>query len=141
MKLKHLFVVLFLSALVTLPAMALDTTTLDPGTATDWNVWALSGVLGLVLFLLSLRATASTAEVELDAILSVMAWVPIAFCSYTSFAVSRVTSTGYVTVYSHWIIGVLMFVFGIAAVLNTVRIIALHKVLRGEQQGSQVRDY
>jgi hypothetical protein len=122
------------------PVIALDTTTLDPGTTTDWNIWVLSGVLGLVLVLLSLRASPSTAEVEIDAIISVMAWAPLVFCALTASAVSRVTSTGYVTVYNHWMIGLLMWVFVLLAVGNTIRLIAMHKVLRGEL-GSERGNY
>ena len=122
------------------PVIALDTTTLDPGTTTDWNIWVLSGVLGLVLVLLSLRASPSTTEVEIDAIISVMAWVPLVFCALTANAVSRVTSTGYVTVYNHWMIGLLMWVFVLLAVGNTIRLIAMHKVLRGEL-GSERGNY
>jgi hypothetical protein len=122
------------------PVIALDTTTLDPGTTTDWNIWVLSGILGLVLVLLSLRASPSTAEVEIDAIISVMAWAPLVFCALTASAVSRVTSTGYVTVYNHWMIGLLMWVFVLLAVGNTIRLIAMHKVLRGEL-GSERGNY
>ena len=134
------FVLLMALLVLAVPVIALDTTTLDPGTTTDWNIWVLSGVLGLVLVLLSLRASPSTAEVEIDAIISVMAWAPLVFCALTASAVSRVTSTGYVTVYNHWMIGLLMWVFVLLAVGNTIRLIAMHKVLRGEL-GSERGNY
>jgi len=134
------FVLLMALLVLAVPVIALDTTTLDPGTTTDWNIWVLSGVLGLVLVLLSLRASPSTTEVEIDAIISVMAWVPLVFCALTANAVSRVTSTGYVTVYNHWMIGLLMWVFVLLAVGNTIRLIAMHKVLRGEL-GSERGNY
>ena len=134
------FVLLMALLVLAVPVIALDTTTLDPGTTTDWNIWVLSGILGLVLVLLSLRASPSTAEVEIDAIISVMAWAPLVFCALTASAVSRVTSTGYVTVYNHWMIGLLMWVFVLLAVGNTIRLIAMHKVLRGEL-GSERGNY
>jgi hypothetical protein len=107
---------------------AADTTTLDPGTSTDWNLWIISGLIGLALFLLSLNPPSSKVSVEVDAIVSVMAWIPIGFCAYASFSVSRVVGTGYQTLYSMTVIGVLMFVFLVVAVINTLRIIALHRM-------------
>lgn len=115
-------------------ASAADVTTLAPSTTTDWNIWILSGAIGLVLFLLSLRASASSAENEMDIVISFMAWAPIAFCANASFAVSRVIAAGTLTVYSLWHIGVIMWVFFIAAILNTIRLIAMHSVLKGNEQ-------
>jgi hypothetical protein len=134
------FVLLMALLILAVPVMALDTTTLDPGTSTDWNIWVLAGVLGLVLVLLSLRASPTPADVEIDAIISVMAWIPIVFCALTANAVSRVTSTGYVTVYNHWMVGLLMWVFALVALGNTIRLVAMHKVLRGEL-GSERGNY
>lgn len=113
-------------------AMAIDTYTLDPGTSTDWTLWVLSGLMGLILFLLSLNAATSAVEVEIDAIISVMAWIPIAFCAYASFNVSRVIGVGTVTLYSYGSVGMLMTVFLIIAIGNTVRLILLHRVFTGE---------
>jgi hypothetical protein len=115
-------------------ASAADVTTLAPSTTTDWNLWILSGAIGLVLFLLSLRATASPAENEMDIVISFMAWAPIAFCANASFAVSRVIAAGTVTVYAYWQVGVIMWVFFIVAILNTIRLIAMHSVLKGNEQ-------
>ncbi len=118
--------------------MAIDVTTLDPGTSTDWTLWVLSGLLGLILFLFSLNASASSTEVEVDAIISVMAWIPIAFCAYASFNVSRVIGVGEITIYSMGSVGMLMMVFLIVAIGNTVRLILLHRVFTGEpKQQSQ----
>ena len=116
---------------------AADVTTLAPGNTVDWNIWILSGLLGLVLFLLSLRASTSVAETELDIAISFMAWVPIAYCSYASFHVSRVIAAGVITVYVHPEIGFLMFVFLLVAVFNTVRLFAAHKVLKGEKENNR----
>jgi hypothetical protein len=127
-------VCLFAVMLLVGTCMATDTTTLDPGTSTDWNLWMLSGVLGLVLFMISLNASSVPAEVEIDAIVSVIAWIPIAFCAYASFSVGRIVGTGYQTIYSMPTVGVLMMVFLVVAILNTIRIIALHKVLQGKNE-------
>jgi hypothetical protein len=127
-------VCLFAVMLLVGTCMATDTTTLDPGTSTDWNLWMLSGVLGLVLFMISLNASSVPAEVEIDAIVSVIAWIPIAFCAYASFSVGRIVGTGYQTIYSMPTVGVLMMVFLVVAILNTIRIIALHRVLKGQNE-------
>jgi hypothetical protein len=94
----------------------------------------MAGILGLILFLLSLNASSVPADVEIDAIISVIAWIPIAFCAYASFSVGRIVGTGIQTIYSMPTIGVLMMVFLVVAILNTVRIIALHKVLQGKNE-------
>jgi len=125
---KYLYVFILALMFLVIPSMAVDTTTLDPGTSTDWNLWIISGMLGLVLFLLSLNPPSSKANIEVDAIVSVIAWIPIGFCAYASFSVSRVVGTGYQTLYSMPVIGVLMFVFLVGAVINTLRIIALHRM-------------
>lgn len=125
---------LTLSLMLAGVASAADVTTLASSTTTDWNIWILSGAIGLLLFLMSLRASASPAENEMDIVISFMAWVPIAFCANASFAVSRVIASGVFTVYSYWSIGVVMWVFFIVAILNTIRLIAMHSVLKGDQQ-------
>jgi hypothetical protein len=131
---KRILVFLLVVSLLVGIGTAADVTTLDPGTSTDWNLWVFAGVLGLILFLLSLNASSAPADVEIDAIISAIAWIPIAFCAYASFSVSRIVGTGYQTLYSMPTIGVLMMVFLVVAILNTVRIIALHKVLQGKNE-------
>jgi len=130
---KRLLLLVMTAAFIGITSAA-DVTTLDAGTTTDWNIWILSGALGLVLFLLTLRAATSTAENEMDIVISFMAWAPIAFCANASFAVSRVIAAGTLTVYAYWQVGVIMWVFFIIAILNTLRLIAMHSVLKGEQQ-------
>lgn len=113
---------------------AVSPITLDPGTSTDWYLWILSGVLGLILFLISLRPSHSGDDITINAIISVIAWLPIGFCAYASFNVSRITGTGYQTLYSYGTIGILMYIFLAVAILNTVRLIALHRVFSGSEQ-------
>ena len=134
---KEILCLALLVLLAMLPGvMALDTTSLDPGTSTDWTLWLLSGLLGLILFLFSLNASASSTEVEIDAILSVMAWIPIAFCAYASFNVSRVIGINTVTLYSYGTVGMIMMAFLVVAIANTIRLILLHRVFKGEPQQS-----
>lgn len=113
---------------------AVSPITLDPGTSTDWYLWIISGVLGLILFLISLRPSHSSDDITINAIISVIAWLPIGFCAYASFNVSRITGTGYLTLYSYGTIGILMYAFLAGAILNTVRLIALHRVFNGSDQ-------
>jgi len=109
--------------------------TLDPGTSTDWYLWILAGVIGLILFLISLRPNHSGDEILINTIISVIAWLPIGFCAYSSFNVSRITTeTGYQTLYSYGTIGILMYAFLAVAILNTIRLIALHRVFTGSDQ-------
>lgn len=130
---KQIIILALLVILAMIPGvLAIDITTLDPGTSTDWSLWVLSGLLGLILFLFSLNAATSKTDVEIDAIISVMAWIPIAFCAYASFNVSRVIGVGTVTLYSMGSVGMLMTVFLIIAISNTVRLILLHRVFTGE---------
>jgi uncharacterized protein involved in response to NO len=111
-----------------------QTLALNTDTSTDIYIWAFAGLVGLILFLLSLRPSHSGDEIIINTIISVFAWLPIGFCAYSSFNVSRVTSTGYLTLYSYGTIGILMYAFLAVAILNTVRLIALHRVFSGSDQ-------
>jgi hypothetical protein len=136
MKLKTVILIGLLLVALIPGVLAIDTSSLDPGTSTDWTLWVLSGLLGLILFLFSLNASASSTEVEIDAILSVMAWIPIAFCAYASFNVSRVIGIGTVTLYSYGSVGMLMTAFLLLAIGNTIRLVLLHRVFKGEPQST-----
>jgi hypothetical protein len=111
-----------------------QTLALNTDTSTDIYIWAFAGVLGLILFLISLRPSHSGDDITINAIISVIAWLPIGFCAYASFNVSRITGTGYQTLYSYGTIGILMYIFLAVAILNTVRLIALHRVFSGSDQ-------
>jgi hypothetical protein len=131
--------VIIAALLLPVAVMAANTTTtIDPGMSTDWTIWILAGLIGLILFAFSLSAPQSKSDVEIDTIISVMAWIPIGFCAYASFNVSRITGTGYQTLYSYGTIGILMYIFLAVAILNTVRLIALHRVFSGN--GSEQND-
>ena len=97
-------------------------------------------ILGWILFFVSLTPAKDTGELERSAIISVIAWIPIGFTAYASFAVDRLTSTGIVgndvieshTIYAFDVLGVLYAIFFIVAIVNTIRIVALHRALRLE---------
>ena len=125
---------------------------------TAWELWILSGLVGLILFIMSLKARTNSAEVIIDAIISVLAWVPIGFCSYASLSIDRIigygitsqifntTTVGQAQFYNHEyvylenhliynepIVAILMFVFLSVAIGNTLRIISLHNALKGKE--------
>ena len=120
--------------------------------ATNWVIWIISGILGLGLFLLSLRTPQTKSWIEINAVISVLAWIPIAFCGYASFAVDRMSSYGvtsqlneYVLLENHIIysfpaIGILMFVFLVVAIINTIRLILIHRMFSGESEGNYNND-
>ena len=121
-----------------------QSTTLYNYPATNWVLWIVSGILGLILFLLSLRTPQTKSGIEINTVISVLSWIPITFCGYASFAVDRLSSYGVTSqsgeyvllenhiVYSFPVIGILMFVFLVVAVINTIRLIALNKMFAGE---------
>jgi hypothetical protein len=136
MKNARLIFTAILVLLIPAVVMAADVTTLDPGKSTDWTIWILAGVFGFFLFILSLLPSSTSSEIEMNTILSVMSWIPIGFCAYASFNISRVTSTGFQTLYSNPTIGLLMFIFLACAIINTLRNIALHKVFSNQEKTS-----
>lgn len=109
---------------------AADTTTLAPATYTPWDMWLLSGLLALGLFIFSLNPPTTQADSEIDAIISVLAWVPAGFCAFASFSIGRPIAAGVVTLYSEPLIGILMIVFTFGCIANTFRIVAQHGVLK-----------
>jgi hypothetical protein len=108
------------------------------GAATPFDIWIFAQILGWLLFFVSLTPSQESGELERNAMISVLAWIPIGFTAYASFAVDRLTSTGIVgsdvieshTLYSFDVLGVLYGIFFVIAIVNTVRIVALHRALR-----------
>jgi nitric oxide reductase large subunit len=139
-----LLLLAFLAAPVAADNITYNSTyTLDETGYYPWDLWLLSGLIGLALFLLSLRSPTSAMDTERDAIISVMAWIPIGYCMVASWSgVDKVI--GYGTnaagllvshqLYSFTDIAALMFVFLVVAIVNTVRIVALHKVLKVQSE-------
>ena len=129
------------------------TSHIDQSNTTPIELWAVSALLGLLLFCLTLKTRKESAELEGDAIVSVLAWIPIGYTAYTSFAVDRITAYGvtgtlnnYVLMENHVIyhfdvIGVLYLIFLFAGIINTYRIITLHKslILQNEQNQQEAR--
>jgi hypothetical protein len=131
------------------------TTLIDQSKATPFDIWILGAILGIILFFWTLIGTpVTTSDLERDAFISVLAWVPIGWTALNSFAVERITSSGAVTtatsgivllenhvIYHFDILGYLFGILVLVAILNTIRILALHKALRlqGDQQASYSR--
>ena len=117
----------------------------DTSPGTPWTLWVGAGVIAALLFLYSLQARTSVAELERDAVVSVLAWIPAAYFAYSSFAVDKLegaglvaipsingTSTEYTyiaahTIYHFDVIGILAIAFLLLCVLNTIRIISNYK--------------
>ena len=131
---KRLAIVAILGSLLVFSVSAADTTTLAPSTYTPWDIWLLSGMIALALFIFSLNPPTSQADSEIDAIISVLAWVPAGFCAFSSFSIGRIVGVGSVTLFSFPLIGLLMIVFTFGCIANTFRIVAQHGALRGEQE-------
>jgi hypothetical protein len=128
------------------------TTHFDPRTTTPFDIWILGAILGLLLFFWTLIGSpVTTSDLERDAVISVLAWVPIGFTALTSFAVDRITSSGVVAtttsgivllenhvIYHFDILGYLFGILVLVAIINTFRILALHKSLKlqSDQQTS-----
>lgn len=126
----------------------------DSSPGTPWQMWAASAIAAVLLFLYSLNARATSMELEKDAILSVLAWIPSAFFAYSSFAVDKLEGAGMVaiakasgvveytyianhTIYHFPALGVVGIAFLALCILNTYRIITLHKVLQGKENTQQ----
>ena len=125
--------------------------TQDTTNATPFELWVLSGLLGIGLVLWTLKSRNTASELEADAIVSAMAWIPLVFCSVTSFTgVSRLDSAGvagvfltnqstaeyvnmvHYTIYHFDVIGVLMAIAFLLSLVNTYRIVSLHNALKGQ---------
>jgi hypothetical protein len=116
--------------------------TLSKVDSTPWELWIASGIIGLGLFLLSLRPRNTAMELEVDAIISVVSLIPIGFCASASFNIDRITGYGVTnylstailmehhTLYSFPIIGMLVSIFLLISIGNLFRIIAQHKIFR-----------
>jgi hypothetical protein len=131
------------------------TTHIDTSNATPFDIWLLAAVLGVVLFFWSvIGKPQSTGDVERDAVISVIAWVPIGFTAYASFAVERITSSGTVStaasgivllenhvIYHFDVIGIIFAVLFVIAVINTIRILAVHKALMLQQESGMGQPY
>lgn len=115
------------------------TTHIDKTGATPYTVWAVMAIAGPLLLLYTVRTRLAPAELEADFVMSVAAWIPIAFTAYSSFKVDRIISSFMTTsgglvedhlIYTFDIFGYGYAVLLLVAVLNTVRIIILHRNLQ-----------
>lgn len=115
------------------------TTHIDRTGAVPYSVWAVMAVAGPLLLLYTVRTRLIPSELEADFVMSVAAWVPIAFTAYSSFKVDRIISSFMTTsggiVENHLIYTFDIFGYGygvllLVAVVNTVRIVLLHRNLQ-----------
>lgn len=67
--------------------------TVAPNT-TPWEVWLISGIVGILLFLYSIRPVRSMDELESSIIVAVMSCVSIGFCAYASLSIDRIVGFG-----------------------------------------------
>ena len=137
MKIKNILALCLISTMLIASVSAADITTLASATYTPWDMWLLSGLLALGLFIFSLNPPTTPADCEIDAIISVLAWVPAGFCAFASFSIGRPIAAGIVTLYSEPLIGLLMIVFTFGCVANTFRIVAQHGVLKLSNQSER----
>ena len=122
-------------------------THIDETNATPIEIWAISILLGIGLFLMSLSICNTSGECERNAVISVLAWVPIGYAAYTSFVVDRymgilmtddlTTAVEMHTIYHFDVIGILMVAFLLAGFINTYRILSMHKALSLQSDTSQ----
>lgn len=143
------FLLFLLSSAILPHACAVDVVThIDNGAGTPFTLWAAAGLLGLAMFMYTLQTRTSTAQLESDLAISVIAWVPLAFTAVTSFAVDRVvaafvSSSGTIIedhiIYHFDALGILFGILALIAIINTVRIVSLHKALKLQSEMQAAR--
>ena len=116
----------------------------DRSPGTPWTIWLAAGVIAAALFLYSLQARLSSAEIERDAVISILAWIPAAYFAYSSFAVDKLEGAGLVaipsstgateytyiathTIYHFDVIGIIGVAFLALCMINTFRVISNYK--------------
>ena len=105
--------------------------------AVPMEIWVLSGLLGIILVILSLPPAESKGDVMRNAIISFMAWIPLAFTALNAFHVDDMTGVILTsddlaiieahTIYSFDLIGYLFGLATVLAIFNTIRIVMLNK--------------
>lgn len=116
---------------------------ISPNT-TPWELFIGSLILGIVLFLYSIRQTSTLQDLEASIIIAVMSIVSIGYCCYASLSIDRITGYGvaatafpmtntteYVYMenhltYSEPVISILMLVFFFVAIGYTIYRVARH---------------
>jgi hypothetical protein len=139
MKRKYLLTILIALLLATNVSAGI-TSTLSTSDGTDWVIWILSGVIGLLLVFYSLNVPTSQAEAELDLIVALMALVPIAFCAWNSWNIERVVGPTEVIIYSYPTIGYIFAVLFIGNIANLVRILALFRLFTEEKKTASIQE-
>ena len=117
-------------------------THIDNTNATPFPIWVAMGVIGFLMFLYTLPIRT---ELESTIAISVIAWIPIAFTAITAYAVKSTvvvadTTSGTLAltemqIIQHYdVIGMMYGAFLVIAIINTIRLITLHKSMRLEPQ-------
>jgi hypothetical protein len=145
MRSKILVLIAFLVAVAQVHAVSAQNLTvnvtkvyvLDQSGTTPFNIWAGAIILGAALLIISLLHFPGGEE----DFVSVLAWIPIAYAMFASFAVDMATGAGVGvaaagteatslevhTIYSFWPIAIVLFVVLIFAFVNTYRIVTNHR--------------
>jgi hypothetical protein len=148
---KYYLAVITCLALIIIPASAISSNTstsvithLDNSGTTPFPLWAASALIGLGILIYTIRSRSSTPELEADAIVSGIGWIPLIYTALTSFSVDWIVSsviqineTAYQAeiiedhiIYHFDTIGFIYWFLFIVAIVNTIRIASLHKALR-----------
>jgi hypothetical protein len=125
------------------------TFTLAAEGSTPVTLWLGAIVLGIVLVVLSFHDFPNGEE----GLVSIAAWVPIAYAMYTSYAVDSITNAGTVassigitqveshTIYQFNTIAILLMIFLAAAIGNTYRIWVSQKKLKELTEGPATENF
>jgi hypothetical protein len=125
------------------------TFTLDAGASTPVTLWLGAIVMGVVLILLSFHGFPNGEE----GLVSIAAWVPIAYAMYTSYSVDAITNAGLAasasgiiqveshTIYQFNTIAILLMIFLAAAIGNTWRIWVSQKKLKEMTEGPAAENF
>lgn len=125
------------------------TFTLDAGGTTPVSLWVGSIILGLILIVLSFHHF----ERGEEGLVSIMAWIPLAFAMYTSMAVDVITNAGTIagptgitqveshTIYQFNTIAILCMIGLAGAIANTWRIWVDQKKMKEMSEGPVAENF
>ena len=127
----------------------------DPnhGAATPWNLYILSGVIGLILLAVSVgKIKQNGNDYEASIILSVMSWPFLWYWTWAGLtSVDRIVGTGMASVngesvlitqhilYSFWWLGWIGVGVDVAAILVTVLLVGQFKLFRDNEENERMK--
>jgi hypothetical protein len=108
-------------------------------------LWFSAGLIGFALFLWTLPPRKETAELEYIGAVSVISWIPIGVTTYFAWSVDSISVIGdtFNNTYQFFeihqiqhfeVVGIIYGVLFVVAIINTIRIFALHRSLRLKPQ-------